>query len=169
LRQLKLGLIFVLIFVLVFIISCSNSSQDSKESTRIHSEDITLYENTAMLVNQLEEDLDGDGKPEIIQLYIQPAPWRSQENGELLWDDSQLWQLVVRKEGQIFPLFNMHSRGLLRFWIEEFEDHKNVLLLEEGPTYLTFQSYSYNSKGYFDKQTHYQSEGIFIIRTPQIK
>lgn len=155
--------IFTIMFVTMIIsVGCSNSedaSNTSEEAIKIKAEKFKIYEDS-FLAESFEEDLDGDGEQETIKMYIQPPPMEDEENkGQYLWDDSHFWQLIVFDGDKTFPLFNNHLSGKLKFWIENNENQKTIVLLKDGME-LSLETFQYNADGYFNRQEHYKSTGI---------
>jgi hypothetical protein len=164
--------ILTIFVTMILSVGCSNleeANNTSGEITKIKPEKFKIYEDS-FLAENFEEDLDGDGEQEIIKMYIQPAPVEDEENkGQYLWDDSHFWQLIVFDGEKTYPLFNNHLRGKLKFWIENNEDQKRIVLLKDGME-LTLETFQYNADGYFDRKVHYKSTGAPpLVRSTTIK
>lgn len=166
-------LIFTIMFVtIIFGVGCSNSKEASKtsnETTKIKAEEFKIYEDS-FLAENFEEDIDGDGNKEVIKMYIHPAPIEDKENkGQYLWDHSHFWQLIVYDGDKTYPLYNNHVSGKLKFWIENNEEYKTIVLLIDGMQ-LSLETFQYNDDGYFERKIHYISTGIPpLIRSSTIK
>lgn len=84
----------------------------------------TITTENLTLLERMYEDVDSDGKDESIELYTsaQRGP-----DGFMEWDDGQRWLLLVRKEGEIFPLFNDYVQlGQIEFWIGIFNKSRII-------------------------------------------
>jgi hypothetical protein len=165
-------LIFTMFITMILSVGCSNLDEASntfEETTKIKAEDFKIYEDS-FLAENIKEDLDGDGEQEIIKMYIQPTPLEDKENkGQYLWDDTHFWQLIVFAGDKTYPLFNNHLSGKLKFWIENNEGQKTIVLLKDGME-LSLTTFRYNADGYFDRKEHYKSTGVPpLIRSSTIK
>lgn len=84
----------------------------------------TITTENLTLLERMYEDVDSDGKDESVELYTsaQRGP-----DGFMEWDDGQRWLLLVRKEGEIFPLFNDYVQlGQIEFWIGIFNKSRII-------------------------------------------
>ncbi|MBO8171445.1 MAG: hypothetical protein H0Z33_06065 [Bacillaceae bacterium] len=158
----KKMLVFTMMLAIIAIAGCSNSSETDQnvfKTTKVKAAKIQVYEQS-FLAEDVTVDLDGDGKKESIKLYIEPAPIENKE-GEYLWDDSHVWQLIVLANGQTFPLYNDHFNGKLKFWIVNNGEKKEIILLKDG-IQLSLETYEYNQNGYFERKVHYLSSETLI-------
>ncbi len=112
----------------------------------------------AYLAEQTPLDIDGNHENEIVEMYVTPSP--VQPNGELVWDDSHFWQLLVKDGDNVYPLFNDHSQfGLLKFWTYSGESPSILLLVDGNGTNVVSYKYDKDNKSFL-KEINYQSEGI---------
>jgi len=128
---------YLLLGIILFLFGCQPDEQkvESEEidtqSTRIESAEIEVLSD-AYLAEDISDDLTGDGVEEQIILYISPPPIFN-EQGEAAWDDSHVWQLIVKDQEKLYPLHNESVQfGILDFWIVEKEGKKELLLFTEG-------------------------------------
>lgn len=109
----------VIVFIAVLIIACLVSicglNRSNPKSVRptdnFTTDGLTLLE-------RMYDDTDRDGNNESIELYTsaQVAP-----DGQMGWDTGNQWILLVRKDKEIFPLFDEWVQyGELQFWVVRF-------------------------------------------------
>ena len=100
-------------------------------------------------------DLDGDGAEEKIQLNT--AAQRD-ENGDILWDDSQDWLLLVEDQNAYYPLFAEPVQiGMVYFnvFYDENDLPKISLLLSAGAS-MRITNYYYD-----DALNGYKAENVY--------
>ncbi|NDI35775.1 hypothetical protein [Chengkuizengella sediminis] len=158
----------ILVLFFVLITGCSNEtiSTDSTDSNILIIEkgEVKTYEDI-LTVEDIEEDIDGDEKKEHIKLSISPAPKPDPENeGQYLWDDSQVWQLVVEDEGDFYTLFDDHVQGLAELYIANEGQNQNAIIFQTKGTTLSLLQYKHNQDGYFEKKVVY-NEGTILHRS----
>ncbi|ALC85252.1 hypothetical protein AM499_05040 [Bacillus sp. FJAT-22090] len=145
---------YFLIGLTVFIFGCEPDEQkvESEEiesfETRIVSEEVEILEG-AYLAEDIEVDVTGDGEEDKILLYISPPPIFD-DNGNAAWDDTHIWQLLVKDEEESYALFNGDVRGTLDFWIIEKENRNEIILLSDGQSLMMYR-YKFDKDG-FDKE-----------------
>ncbi|MBB4825968.1 hypothetical protein HNO89_003205 [Sporosarcina luteola] len=115
----------------------------------VRSFEVETYEN-AYLLDTVMDDLNGDGRDEEITLSITPSPF-DKETGELLFfEDSHLFQLLVKDNEKTYPLFNDHTDGKLQYWIEQSAP-KRIVLLEERGVGIIIYGFTFVNEG-FEKE-----------------
>lgn len=145
---------FLLGVVALFLFGCEATDQKAESEeiesmeSRITSSEVEVLKG-AYLAEDIKVDVTGDGKEDQILLYISPPPMFD-ENGDAAWDDSHVWQLLVKDEEETYALLNDSLRGLLDFWIVEKENRNELILFSEGKSLLMYR-YKFNNDG-FDKE-----------------
>lgn len=132
---------FLILILLCFLIGCSTEEvgkigvNDEPLGTSIQSiveaQEVQTPPDT-MLAEKTFFDFDGDGVEETIELYVSPAPVKVEQDGQTLWgwEDSHLWQLIVRFGEQTYPIYNYSPHfATLNFWIVDKEIPEIVLML----------------------------------------
>ncbi|NBI28075.1 hypothetical protein [Chengkuizengella marina] len=154
----------ILVLLLVLIAGCSTEATTDNTKVVIEKGEVKTYEDI-MTVEDIEEDIDGDEKKERIRLSISPAPQPDPENeGQYLWDDSQVWQLVVEDEGNFYTLFEDHVQGLAELYIANEGQNQNAIIFQTKGTTLSLLQYKYSQEGNFEKRVIY-SEGPILHRS----
>jgi len=138
------------------------SEENKSTDTRIESKDVEILEG-AYLAEDIKVDVTGDGEEDQILMYVSPPPMFD-DHGDAAWDDSHVWQLVVKDEKKSYPLFDesLHF-GTLDFWIVEKEHHNELLLFSEGQSLLMYR-YTFNNDG-FDKKEILSEEVNIVERS----
>lgn len=115
------------------------------------------------VLNSFEVDLDGDGVNEKIELYTSAE---RDDDGEMMWDDGQLFLLMVSKGDAIYPLLNEYVQlGQVHFnvWYDvENRPVINTMIL----TGAGFSMYNYTydkEEGGFVMNEVYNSDGINLM------
>jgi hypothetical protein len=149
------------ICLLLFLFLMTGCSQETttkeKDITKIHNGDVKVYEDVLTL-EDVEEDVDGDGQKEHILLNVTPAPQPHPENeGQYLWDDSQVWQLVVKDDRNQYTLFDDHVQGLAELYIVNEMGNQNAIVFQQKGTNLKLSVFRYKDE-YFEKEVVYNSE-----------
>ena len=141
----------------------SNNGMDKESTNKIQPGNINKYEDS-LIAEDVEEDIDGDGEKEQIQLVISPKPKEDPNNeGKYLWDDSQIWQLSVTDGDQKYTLFDDHVQGIASFYIVN-EGDQNSIIFEEKGTKLSLRVFRYNENEYFEENVIY-SNGPILHRS----
>lgn len=145
---------YLLIGLGLFLFGCQPDAQKVKSeemeslSTRIESEEIEILEG-AYLAEDIKADVTGDGEEDQILLYISPPPIFD-DKGDAAWDDTHVWQLVVKDKEETYALYNGDVRGTLDFWIVEKENLNELILFSGGQSLMMYR-YKFDQDG-FDKE-----------------
>ncbi len=140
-----------------------NSIIDENDTTNIPVGDFTVYEDV-LTAEDIEVDIDGDGQNERIILNISPAPVPDPDNeGQYLWDSSQVWQLLVQDEGEYYTLFDDHVHGLAEMYVVNEENNQNAIVFQQKGTNMNLSVFRYKD-GYFEKSVVYNS-GMILHRS----
>ncbi|MFE8699631.1 hypothetical protein ACFYKX_03220 [Cytobacillus sp. FJAT-54145] len=124
----------------------------SIKAKEIESYPISLYD-------QVEFDIDGDGEPENIEMYVNAE---QDGEGKYLWDDGQDWLLVVKDGDKTYPLFEGWVQiGKLSFWLIESGETPMLILLKTGTAEFTLQTFTFEEKTQgFIQRTHFNPENV---------
>lgn len=143
---------------LILITGCSQeATTNENDITKIQHGEVKVYEDVLTL-EDVEEDVDGDGQKERIILNVSPAPQTHPDNdGQYLWDDSQVWQLVVKDGENKFILFDDHVQGLAELYIVNEKGNQNAIVFQQKGTNLKLSVFR-GKDGYFEKEVVYNSE-----------
>ncbi|MFJ7828505.1 hypothetical protein [Psychrobacillus sp. NPDC096623] len=133
------------------------NQQVNNDYSMIPAKDIEKYPQT--LYKKKTFDIDGDGKEEIIELYVNVG---IMENDSFAWDDGQNWLLVV-KDGEItYPLFDDYIQlGSLDFSTTTFDGKPGIVMHMTQHSNIIIQKFTYDKKekGY-QKETFYKKENM---------
>ncbi|QHE52831.1 hypothetical protein [Pontibacillus sp. HMF3514] len=156
--------IICLILILLLITGCSQeTTTNEKDITKIHNGDVKVYEDVLTL-EDVEEDIDGDGHKERIILNVSPAPHPNPESdSQYLWDDSHVWQLVVKNDGNQYTLFDDHVQGKAELYIVNEKKDQNAIVFQQKGTMLHMSVFRYKDD-YFEKEVVYNS-GMMLHRS----
>ncbi|WHX39812.1 hypothetical protein QNH36_19510 [Mesobacillus sp. AQ2] len=147
-----------LFLFLILITGCSQeATTNENDITKIQNGDVKVYEDVLTL-EDVEEDVDGDGQKERIILNVSPAPQTHPDNdGQYLWDDSQVWQLVVKDGENQYILFDDHVQGLAELYIVNEKGNQNAIVFQQKGTNLKLSVFRYKDD-YFEKEVVFNSE-----------
>lgn len=147
-----------LFLYLILITGCSQeATTNENDITKIQNGDVKVYEDVLTL-EDVEEDVDGDGQKERIILNVSPAPQTHPDNdGQYLWDDSQVWQLVVKDGENQYILFDDHVQGLAELYIVNEKGNQNAIVFQQKGTNLKLSVFRYKDD-YFEKEVVFNSE-----------
>lgn len=137
------------------------SEEIESSVTRIESEEVIILEDN-YLAEDIKVDMNKDGKEDQILLYISPPPIID-ESGNATWDDTHIWQLIVKDDKDSYPLYNDYVRGTLDFWIIEKESRKELILFSDGQSLVMYR-YKFNKDG-FDKEEILLEDSNIINRS----
>ncbi len=119
------------------------------------------------LFSSFDVDFDLDGKDEKLEVYCQGE---MSSDGSHLLDDGQTWTLIVRKEDQIYPLFdkNYIQLGGLEYTIyTDYDDYQKLHILFEynaGAGVIIYDCvYDLEENG-FVKTTVHSADNINILK-----
>jgi hypothetical protein len=135
----------------------SNPDQTyERDFEEIKTGDVAEYKDF-LTVEKLEEDIDGDGQNEQIILNVSPSPERHPENeGQYLWDDSHVWQLIVQNEGDQYTLFDDYVQGLAELYIVNEKENQNAIVFQQKGTTLNLSVFRFKGNS-FRKEIMYES------------
>jgi len=153
-----------LFLVLFFATGCTKETSKVEENyTKIHKGNMKVYEDV-LTAEDIQEDIDGDGQKERIILNISPAPTPHPDNeGQYLWDSSQVWQLLVEDDGEYYTLYDDHVQGLAEMYIvNENENQYTINFLQKG-TNLNLSVFRFKDD-FFEKEEVYNS-GVILQRS----
>lgn len=154
---------YFLLGLTLFLFGCEAGEQkvESEEiepqETRIENSEIEILEG-AYLAEDIKVDVTGDGEEDQVLLYISPPPMFD-ENGNAAWDDSHVWQLLVKDQEESYALFNDSDRGLMDFWIVEKENRKELILFSEGQSLLMYR-YKFSNDGFEKEEILFEDTNI---------
>lgn len=117
------------------------------------------------LLNVNEVDMDYDKQMETIELYCK-APLG--EDGELIMDDGNEWKLIVRKDGQLYPVFDSYIQlGRLEYKAySEYREDRDIFVFHllmskvQGAGFNMYDCYYDENQDAFISKEVYQPTGI---------
>lgn len=125
------------------------SQREGDGETIFQAKAVEAYPQT--LYKEMTLDLDGDGKTEIIELYVNAE---KMENGSYAWDDGHKWLLVVKDGETTYPLFNSYVQlGSVDFSTATFDGEPGIVLHVQQHANSSVQKFIYN-----EEQSGYQKE-----------
>lgn len=154
-----------IVCLLFLVTGCSNqTAMENTDISKIKPSDLSSYED-AFVAEELEENIDDDENVESIKLIISPSPTPDPEKeGQYLWGDSHVWQIIVEDEGKTYELFNDHVQGLAElFIVNEGQEQNTIAFLTKGTT-LGLYLFKYNQDGYFEMSENY-NQGPILHRS----
>lgn len=127
----------------------------NNDSALIKASEIDKYPQT--LYKEMTLDIDGDGKEEIIELYVNAG---IMDNGQFAWDDGQNWLLVVKDGDKTYPLFDEYIQlGSLDFSTATFDKKPGIVMYKREHADRTVQKFVFDTnKEAFEKETFYKKE-----------
>lgn len=121
----------------------SKEGKNSNEYLKMDTEDIESQEENFIIpkgdadtylsglncFSRYDVDMDQDGNDETIEVYSQG---QVDDEGQYLFDDGQEWALILRKDNQIYPLFERSyiQLGGLEYTIyEDYDDYERIHII----------------------------------------
>lgn len=114
-------------------------------------------------VERFELDFDKDGSMESIEVY---SDAKVDKSGKLLLDDGQGWALILRKNDEVFPLFEksfIQLGGLEYVVFEDCEEHERthiIVTYDTGVTIMYYDCTFDEESGYIRRQSVYTANNI---------
>lgn len=130
-------------------------------------QDANTYLKGLNCFNRYEIDIDQDGKNESIEVYCQGTV---DENGQYLLDDGQNWALILRKDGEIYPLFEksyIQFGGLEYTVYEDYEDYGRTHIMvsyNTGAAMIYYDCTYDEESGYIRRESVYEANNINKLR-----
>jgi len=127
------------------------------EKTSIFATEKTEYEDYTLL-DSYSFDIDENGVEETIALYT--AAQRD-SGGDIMWDDGQIWVLVVQGEDKNYELYNNYVQiGAIDFYIFTTDDGFHITTVENTTAGLKLIDYIFsNEENSFTPKVHYNAIG----------
>lgn len=110
------------------------------------------------ILDSYNYDVDGDGEEEAIALYTTA---QRDNSGEIMWDDGQLWILVVHDSDKDYELYNNYLQlGSLQFYAFTSNDRFHIATVENTTAGLKLVDYVFNKDdNSFTPEIHYNILG----------
>ncbi len=142
-------MILIIGFGIYHIYSNANYERVSNKESELNNQNLTLLE-------RYNYDIDDDYKDEFIELY---ANITKNESGELMYEDSNMWKLLVRDNDKIYPLYDGPiSLGKMKFWVYSSPQDKNthIAALIDSTNNVSLIDYVFDKKeqSYLKKTLH---------------
>ena len=133
--------------------------QNQKEGDLITPEaDAATYLAGLNCFSRYEVDFDKDGNDEMIEVY---SDGKVDDDGHYLLDDGQQWTLILRKDNQIYPLFEksyIQLGGLEYSTYVDYDDYERVHILV---TYNTGSAIIFYDCTYDEESSYVRRENIY--------
>jgi len=110
------------------------------------------------ILDSYDYDIDGDGEEETIALYTTA---QRDSNGEIMWDDGQVWLLAVHDSDKDYELYNNYLQlGSLQFYVFTSADSFHITTVENTTAGLKLVDYIFNKEdNSFTPKIHYNILG----------
>ena len=112
----------------------AESSEGVIKATVVENYPKTLFQESSI-------DLDEDGEEEQVELYVDAEQL---DNGEIAWDDGQMWLLVVKDGEETYPLFHDFVQlGTIDFTLATLDDKPAIVMLKTWHSNKTIQKFQF--------------------------
>lgn len=164
--------IFILMLVLaISLTGCVNENSDNGNNQ--HEDENTkqiIYSSSPEDISQLtmletfKYDFDVDGTEEEINLYTSA---QKDNNGEIMWDDGQVFKLIIHDTNENFVLFDEYVQlGKVNYYVYLEKDVFTISIISPRTASLTITDYVYDKdvNGFLEKKLIEKTTDINMLK-----